>query len=295
MKIVLNFSNGLSFPYRLNNTKTAASWLTMMGKVKPSHMSRQSENHRHGFASHDEIRKNIQHLTKACDMIGMPKVTISSDDFSGWQKNLNDIHREFPIKLNSGINNQVAHTCNLLIHWLEYELTNAVDHAEQYLFNLDFNHQPETYNLIQEIPFEELNNFTTNLTFGSLNLHYVYIGRHYLEMCNAQDFVCLKDQFAPQRHFNATSAIHFSESRPQEPLQQKMLDFYHARGGKDFFQLDYKDPRMAKGFFKLGEMENVNQYSLTDRKEIRESLATAYVVDWKIEKSEAKVDQGETV
>ena len=259
MHIRFIFSNELSLRYKLNDSSVAATWLGMMQKVGSKDMSRMSENHRHGFASRAEITENINRLTDACKVLAMPEVNLSANHWQDWQQNLNAIHVTFPSIVMSGVNTQAAHTVNLLIHWLEYELTNLFGQAEQYLFNLDFNHRPEIYKQSQKIPFSELGHFTTDLSFGDLNLHYIYIGRHYLEMANAQDFVCLKEHFRPQWHFNPTCAINFSEPTPQAGLDAKMQVFYQARGGREFFGFDYADPRMAKGFFKLGQLENLTQ------------------------------------
>lgn len=109
------------------------------------------------------------------------------------------------------------------------------------------------------------------------------IGRHFLEMVNANDFVCFQQHFRPQWNFNPTCAINFSEFRPQHLLEEKMLAFYNARGGRDFFGFDYTDQRMEKGFFNLGQMENLSQYSLNDREHIRSCLSTARVIRWEFE------------
>lgn len=284
MKITFYFSNDLSFTYRVNETKTAHSWLEMMSKVTPKNMLRQKENHRHGFANQKDIDINIQRLTDFCQKINMPTVNLATSKWLDCQKNLNTIHVEFPKKLQSGINDQVAHSCNLLIHWLEYELANSLNNAEQYLFNLDFNHQPDIYAMLKPIPKQELNQFTTDIKFGTLNLHYIYIGRHFFEMFNARDFICLQEQFTPQWHFNPTCALNFSEAQCQSELYNAMHNYYETRGGQHFFRLPFEDPRMAKGFFKLGEVENLSQYTLTERQSFRKMLSTAYVSNWEIEK-----------
>lgn len=283
MHIRFIFSNNLSFRYLLNDSHVATTWLAMMKKVNPGHMSRMSENHRHGFAGHDEIVDNIGKLTQACKILNMPKVDLAANNWRDWQKNLNDIHVTFPGILASGVNNRAAHTVNLLIHWLEYELYNWFERAQQYLFNLDFNHQPDIYRMGQPIPEGELSYFTTDIKFGGLNLHYLYIGRHFLEMVNAYDLVCLKEHFRPQWHFNPTCAINFSEPSRQDVLAAKMETFYQARGGRDFFGFDYSDPKMAKGFFSLGELENIHQYSFDDREKIRQALSTAHVTHWEFD------------
>jgi hypothetical protein len=214
----------------------------------------------------------------------MPRVDLANNNWLDWQKSLNDIHAAFPPKVVSGIHFKEAHTCNLLIHWLEYELSNLFDDAEQYLFNLDFNHQPKIYNLIQPIPTNEFNHFTTDIQFGVLNLHYVYIGRHFFEMFNANDLVCPQEQFKPQWFFNATCAVNFSEAQPQDVLESSMRDYYSRRGGLGFFHLKFDDPRLAKGFFKLGELQDLSQYSLSDRVDIRMALKYTSVTGWRIDK-----------
>ena len=283
MDISFVFANGVSLKYVLNDTVTARNWLDMMKKVHPHHMSRSEENHRHGFASKELIEAKIDQLAECCATLGMPKVELSSNDWQNWQSNLNAIHATFPDILRSGVNNQLAHTSNLLIHWIEYELANFFDNAEQYLFNLDFNHYPETYNLAKEIPANEFNYFSTDIDFGVLNLHYIYIGRHFLEMYNAWDVTCPIAHFRPQWHHNATCAINFSEHQPQELLNEKMQQFYKARGGLEFFGLDYNHPRMAKGFFKLGQLENLHEYTFERREEMRNLLKESYVTHWVIE------------
>jgi hypothetical protein len=283
MRIRFVFSNGLAFRYLLNDSFVAKTWLNMMKNVRPSDMSRIGENHRHGFARPDEINEKIVKLTQACEVFDIPKVDLAANNWRDWQQNLNAIHVTFPAIVMSGVNTQAAHTVNLLIHWLEYELYNRFEQARQYLFNLDFNHQPHIYRQSQIIPVDEMGHFTTDIKFGGLNLHYIYIGRHFLEMVNANDLICLKDHFRPQWHFNPTCAINFSEPAPQDSIESKMLAFYQLRGGRNFFDLDYSDPRMAKGFFDLGQLEDLAQYTFDDRELVRTALRTAQVVDWDID------------
>ena len=282
MKITFFFSNDIALTYLLNNTITASNWLHMMQKVTPMDMSRNEENHRHGFAQPDEIKIKIEKLKQCCKSLAMPNVDLAANHWQDWQAGLNKIHTAFPSTLWSGVNSELAHTSNLLIHWLEYELSNTFDNAQQYLFNLDFNHKQETYELITQIPEDEMCNFTTDIYFGVLNLHYIFIGRHFLEMFNAKDFISPRGHFRPQWFHNATCAVNFSERQHQASLHEKMRKFYNDKGGKRFFGLDFNDVRLAKGFFKLGELENITDFTLERREELRQKLATAHVTHWEV-------------
>lgn len=51
-----------------------------------------------------------------------------------------------------------------------------------------------------------------------------------------------------------------------------------------FFGMKYEDPKLAKGFFKLGELVNVDMYRADKalRDELRNKLTTADVIGWTI-------------
>lgn len=240
-------------------------------------------NHRHGFASKPEIQAAVARLKKCATALGFPLNPLTKNN---WQEELNKLHINFPEFFKNDFDRskfQIAHETNLLIHWLEYELVNLLEKKNQYIFNLDFNHFPPAYDLKTGIAPDEFDYFDPNLQFGNLHLHYIYVGRPFLEMFDANDMACLPHHFRAQHEFNATCGLVFSEPCDPEKLDRDMRAYYDKRGGKQFFGFDYDDPKIAKGFFKLGQLEDLNGYStFAERQALRDELKTSRVTSWEV-------------
>ncbi|MBL0076566.1 MAG: hypothetical protein IPP41_11810 [Rhodocyclaceae bacterium] len=283
-KAHFTFSCGTQLSYLLNNTQTTASWCHQFAQMTPQLLFRQGINHRHGFATPQEIDAAISRLKTTTEFLGFEMQTIRQDN---WHEVLNDLHLNFPgfFKTNRDEKRfHAAHVMNLLIHWLEYELANLYDDKAQYLFNLDFNHYPPAYNLKTQIPDDEFDHFSAALEFGNLHLHYIYIGRHFLEMFDARDFVSPGQHFRAQHEINATCALVFSEPVDAARLNNQMQEYFDQRGGNSFFGFDFDDPRLAKGFFKIGQLENLDHYrNASQRTALREQLKGSSIVQWQLE------------
>jgi hypothetical protein len=282
MRVEFLFSCQTELTYVLNDTWTALNWATQLSALNGGFLLQTDLNHRHGFASHEEIRARHLRLTQCADELGfqLEPMTITR-----WQSSLNQLHVNFPEIFKTSLDArrfQLAHEMNLLIHWLEYELTNALTRKEQYLFNLDFNHHPPVYNLKQAFPADEMMHFSSALEFGNLHLHYIYIGRHFLEMFDARDMVCPNSHFKAQHEFNATCGLVFAEPLDSAQMERAMNQYFASRGGADFFGYEFDDPRMAKGFFKLGHLENLGAYAtLEQRQALRDQLKSSRILSWR--------------
>lgn len=132
-------------------------------------------------------------------------------------------------------------------------------------------------------PEEELGYFDPVLAFGNLHLHYIHIGRHFLELVDANDMDCIPQHFMAQHEFNATCGLVFSEPCDQTRFAARMRDYYHRRGAKEFFGFEYEDPRLAKGFFKIGQLVDLPAYSAREQRQaLREQLKTSRITAWQL-------------
>lgn len=282
-QVQFTFSCGTQLVYELNSTRTAALWCEKLAKMHRRYLLRTDVNHRHGFASKPEIQAAVSRLKKSATFLGFPLEPLTKRN---WQEELNRLHINFPEFFKGEFDRerfQAAHETNLLIHWLEYELANLLDGKDQYIFNLDFNHFPPAYNLKTKIPEEELGNFDAALAFGNLHLHYIHIGRPFLELVDANDMDCIPQHFIAQHEFNATCGLVFSEPCDRAALDVRMRNYYDRRGGKGFFGLEYEDPKLAKGFFKVGQLLDLPVYSThTRRQALRDQLKTSRIVAWQL-------------
>lgn len=283
-KVHFTFSCGTELTYVLNATRTAASWCNQIAHMHPRLLLRQDINHRHGFATTAEIASSMARLKTTTDFLGFDMQPLAA---ANWHDVLNKLHLRFPgfFRTNRDVQRfHAAHEMNLLIHWLEYELANMFESKAQYLFNLDFNHHPPAYNLKTAIPDDEFDNFSASLEFGNLHLHYIYIGRHFLEMFDARDLVAPAEHFRAQHEINATCALVFSEPCDTVSLNQAMKEYFDQRGGVSFFGFTYDDPKLAKGFFKIGRLQNLERYrEVSERNALRDQLKASNVVHWRLE------------
>ncbi len=281
-QVTLCFSNGLELRYRLHDSQTTSLWMSMLKKLSPTWLLRDDINHRHGFADAADIHSKVDRLRQAVCALKLPPPRLSA---TTWQQELNQLHVHFPgffEKRRSATEFENAHQMNLLIHWLEYELMDHYGLKHQQLFNLDFNHRPQAYRLKQFFPQNELSQFSVQLPFGSLHLHYIYIGRHFLEMFDARDTISPSSHFKAQHEFNATCGLVFSETQNVDEIHlDKMRRYYEARGGLAFWGYEFDSPYLAKGFFQLGQLVDMDRYQdQAQRQMLREQLARAHVVGW---------------
>jgi hypothetical protein len=275
------FSGGLQLTYTLNGTRTAQLWLGQFARMRTAFLLRSDINHRHGFAGTADILDNIVRLQRVATGLGH---SLGPIDRQQWQQSLNRLHVHFPEFFTHHFvpeKFQLAHEMNLLVHWLEYELGNVFGGRRQMLFNLDFNHHAPAYNLKAPFPDDEFDRFSADLVFGNLHLHYIYVGRHFLEMFDACDLQCPPHHFRAQQEFNATCGLVFSEPDDAALRTAQMQAFYGQRGGRQFFGFDFDDPKLARGFFKIGQLENLSDFTtVSARQALRNSLKDSHVVNW---------------
>jgi hypothetical protein len=281
-RVQFTFSGDIRLTYTLNSSKTARMWCDMLSQMQVDYLLRSVVNHRHGFASLGEIKRCVDRLKKCVAVLGFE---LAGPIHQGnWHTVLNALHVNFPEFFKTDFDRSMfraAHDMNLLIHWLEYELTNLYDNQEKYLFNLDFNHHPPAYNLKTDIPEDEYGYFSPDLQFGNLHLHYIFIGRHFLEMFDAQDFVSPAHHFVAQHAFNATCGLVFSEPQDLAKTDTDMQAYYNQRQGVQFFKHRYDDPKLAKGFFKLGQLEGLEGYATKPQREaLRDALQRSSIESW---------------
>lgn len=275
----------IDLAYLLNTDATTSTWLALLHKLNPASLLRQQENSRHGFASAEVFDLRCQQLRDVTKTLGIEVPTVID------QAALNVLHLNFPNgthglpKSESAQARKHLMTLNLLVHWLEYELANTVHARGQYLLNLDFNHDNDHYGMAQFIPDNALKGFSSDMEFGTLHLHYTYTGRHFLEMFDAEDMVSPIAHFRPQRNFNATCGLVFSEPQDNAVRRTQMLAYYNARGARRFWPHDFDDPRMCKGFFQLGRLQNFDVADSAARTALRTQLATASITSWTLHDS----------
>lgn len=269
-------ANGLTLTYLVDATTTAYRWLQLLKAATPTQLLRSIENHKHGFASEAEVAVMLSKLQETAASLELEPLAAFT------RAELNRLHVSFVDSARTVVKqkqlrdklNKTRMTINLIIHWLEHELD------KHQLFNFDFNHA--NYQLCK-IPEAELGNFSPVLEFGSLHLHYCYIGRHFLEMVHADDMVAHAYHFRPQLEFNATCGLVFGETLDAQMLEQRMLTYYAARGGQDFFKLAYNDPKLTKGFFQLGKLANIAEYSTKQSRDaLRAQLRDDYFISWEV-------------
>lgn len=281
MQATIKFSNDTSLVYVLKDTPVVRSWVHILSKAsasEPNTIAKQYNSH-HGFATTEQITDGIAALKQIAEKHHLPvSETITADN---WHSLLNRAHVAFPNwRYRTDDDRLDAHTYNLLIHWLEYEFANLYEHFDEYLINVDFNHEPQSYGrLLKNFEVADYAEFTPVLEFGNIHLHYAHIGRHFLELANAQDFIAPPNQFVPQTRYCGTFGMVFSE--PNRRNYDALRQYYDRRGGKQYFSKEYDDPTIAKGFYKLGQLSDVDNYSTIEaREELRSRISTATVTGW---------------
>lgn len=285
----VTFSNNLTLRYALRDTIVVRQWAEQVKQYTARDMHRVAENHRHGFATLAEFRWQAEALLENAAWLGLLPTDIKSvADLT--QEALNRLHIHFADRTAGRTFDRCElrearyriTSVNVLVHWLEYELANQQG-RQQYVFNLDFNHNVAQQAAMPSIPAESMVEFSPNMEFGSLHLHYTYVGRHFLEMFDADDHSAPAAHFRPQHHHNATCGLVFSESQDNALRRTRMREYYEARGGREFWPYEFHDPRMCIGFYQLGQLVDVDWFNTSAaRSALRQSLSKAEVVSWQV-------------
>lgn len=276
----VHFSSDVTLTYNIIDHPVSSEWLTLASAIAPTARVDRAclYNQRHGFATDQEIESAVRVLE---DITRRHRLHLPLLIERNWHVALNQLHINFPNWHRVARDSLTdAHTLNLIIHWLEYEFANKFEHRNEWLFNVDFN-QDQATRTLRTFSISDYDQFTPNLEFGNIHLHYVHKGRHFLELANAQDFLAPRAHFVPQTQFSATFGMVFSEPNSRDLSE---LAVYHEQRGVDFFGMKYDDPRLAKGFFKLGELVDADSYRANKalRDELRNKLTTADVIGWTI-------------
>lgn len=275
----VRFNNNVELQYLLHENEDSHAWSNLVQNVNINNLRVTKQNERRGFSTQAEVNEAVQRLNYLCGTFSLPGLDLSSD--IPWNKQLNIIHTYFPTAINKPCENSSEwHEVNLTVHWLEHELGNHLHHKDQYLMNADFNHTPSIW--IQQHLIRQRENFSPYLEFGTLHNHYIYIGRHFLEMADANDFECDRSHFVPQYRVNATFGMCFSEPQDWSSLIQRHRAYYELRGGIDFWRIPFESKNLVNGYHQLGTLFGRPYETVEQRNDIRTVIANASIADWSV-------------
>ena len=260
-------TNEIELVYDLVNSEIATHWAELISQQTVDKCCK--INHYTGYYDDGIINQRLTRLHNLADLINevvptkIEKVNFTKETY---QSALNIMHVHFPeFKSKEGyeqLDEQLSEY-NDIIHWLESILddyySGRIDH-KNFSIKLDFN-KVKPYKTYQ-FPESSYPLFNENLSFGQLMIHYVHVGRHAWELFFAKDLTCPKDQFVPQRAYNASARLHFfnntlDSKENQSILRTRWEQFYKERGGKDFFGYDIDDPKIAFGYCHIGQLSQV--------------------------------------
>lgn len=297
-QIQFSFDTGLELTYQLMDTESAKFFADSVQLLTPADIC--DTSYRNGFNSELVIPERIDRLYAVANAIntlypGQVNIVPLEPD---WRSALQQMHTHFPELTNNlpGEELQVATPLlgefNDLIHWLEKELNrkhngSPLDRSWATLC-LDFNRAPACRHV--PIPESDYQHFTHELYFGNLHLHYDNVGRHPWELFGSRDYICPPDQVISQNQISPSCNLYFNDwdilrqTRQALPLDKYTASFdkfYHERGGQDFFKYSLSDPKLAVGYLKIGQLENINDFaSATARTQLRNQLAASTLIGW---------------
>ncbi len=296
----VNFDLGFNLTYEIVDCESSRFFLDSIQLVRPDDICPTSI--KNGFASDELINSQTKRLYEVANYINSifpNEVQIVPLD-PDWKLALQMMHTHFP-DLTSRLGGPELQTItpslgefNDLIHWLDKELErkhrgNVLNKTWATLC-LDFNRSDRCQH--RPIPNEDYSLFTHELYFGGLHLHYDNVGRHPWELFSSSDYHCPVDQVISQNQISASCNLYFNDwdllrkTKQVQSLAQYQLKFnkfYHDRGGIDFFKYALDDLRLAVGYMKIGQLENLADYSTVDaRSALRNKLAQSKIVSWTV-------------
>lgn len=296
MKFKLNFTDNLSIVYTLENSLIAKAWAKLIVSRNINECCK--INHFMGWKPIVETQEKINRLYYLADYINnfAPQKVIKKEiNKDTWRNALQVMHVHFPEMKNDDIYKDVWDELteyNDIVHWLESIFVNNSNTSDLLRLTLDFN---KTIFEFYDIPDSEFKYFTPFSEFGSLFLHYTHVGRHAYEMFFVNDFESPKEQFVPQRTFNASVRMTFynydySTENAKQELNNRWTKFYLDKGGIDYWDLDINDPKIAFGFCKIGNISEILIDStpiaipktIQELNDFRNKLIKTNVINWEI-------------
>jgi hypothetical protein len=300
MKVQFTFSNNLELVYNLHNTASAEFFANSIQQLTPADIC--PTTFKSGFDCESLIPEKIKrfyHVANSINLMYPNQVNILPLE-PDWRLALQQMHTHFPDLTNNLPGPELAKASPLLgefndlIHWLEKELgrklTKSLLDKSWATICLDFNRAPTCCHM--PLPVNDYQYFTHQVYFGNLHLHYDNVGRHPWELFGNQDYICPADQALSQTQISPSCNMYFNDwdilrqrrqSMSLTDYNAKFEQFYHARGGKEFFKYDLNDPKLAVGYLKIGELANLSDYTSVDfRNQLRNQLSTSTIIGWQI-------------
>jgi hypothetical protein len=245
------------------------------------------------------IRQRIDRLYYLSDLINehaSERVIKQDINRESWRTALHVMHVHFPLLKNDESYSHIwpiLTEYNDIIHWLESTLMNTWvtknNMCESSLFRitLDFNKSNPVFLTIPDSAYKLFDPYSM---FGELKLHYTHVGKHAQELFTVGDFECPSDQFVPQRTFTASVRMLFTDDFKKSDYMLRWKKYYDSRG-KDFWNIDIDDPKLAFGYIKIGQLQSITingsskdiPISIEDRHEFRKKLVNTSVIGWEIE------------
>lgn len=299
MQFKINFTNGLSLVYNLQDTPIVKQWANLI--VQRNITECCTTNHFMGWATEEMIQDKVNRLYELSDFINTfsPDRVIKQEiNRKTWRKALQVMHVHFPEMKNDEKYKDVWDSLteyNDVIHWLESVYVHDSRFASEsslLRLTLDFNKADHTR---LPIPDEAYQQFEPFYEFGVLQLHYTHVGKHANEMFVVNDYECPKEQFVPQTEFGASVRMLFYDYFFKTPQSKKMLlerwhRFYEIKGGKEFWGLDITDPKIAFGFCKIGQLSQILHNdvetklpeTIQELHSFRNNLIRNKIINWEI-------------
>ena len=258
MQFRVNFTDNVTLTYSLVDAPIVDGWVEILKTRSINDLC--PNNHYIGYVSDEMLYSRINRLYELADYINehtperVIKVEITKDNY---QDALNTMHVHFPLLKNDDSYQHIWHLLseyNDNIHWIESTIKNRWNNpSSSRLFRItfDFNKSGTEFRLI---PDEAYPLFDPHTLFGELKLHYTHVGRHAQELYLANDTVCPKDQFVPQRLYTASVRMYFTDDFRVDMDKWKV--FYETRG-RDFWDFAIDDPKLAFGYIKIGQLTNI--------------------------------------
>lgn len=285
---ILNFEDSLSLIYQLNDCPVNDHWISLIQKRNISEVC--PNNHLSGITDEKLVQDKINRFYQLIDIINVysPKkiIKIQITD-ENWKYAFEKMHIHFPeLKNNSNYLEIYGYLTeyNDLIHWLESNFLSQNLYNSMCRITLDFNKSVYEFYDLPDKSYQYCEPF---ITFGDLVLHYTHVGRHAYEQFIVNDIVCPKDQFVPQRTYNASVRLSFNDLckikyQSKDKMLQQWQNFYNLKGGIDFWQYKITDPKIQFGYIKIGSLHQVikNNENIDNKKQIIDLITNNKIINW---------------
>jgi hypothetical protein len=243
--------------YQIRNTQAAQIWAQSISNAIPDGLHDTDRFYNFPDQNRSDLNYALEKLERILHQLKSlhPELDFPEVDRKNLQYCINNLHYNFAhshhvTKCINENNVRLWDEFNITLHLIESLVVNktSLQHLNTPGAQIIFTWKSKHYVPIPESSYQD---FTVSLDFGTAYINYAHIGRHFLEMFNAQDVQLADEHIQPHRRISADTNLWFGSTlgRTYEITKMKKIEAWFNEHKDRFNSLGYfwSDPLLAIG------------------------------------------------